>query len=183
VDVRAGGGSFLRGRRLTVSVLVVCVIAGLALWALFADRKHASPPRQRVYSAYSACLLVGPGGLSGPGVAPVGSGLEDGSIATSAKVSYLAVVGAESPDNVSTYVSTLVVRKCDLVVGVGSAETAALLENAAANPTIHFAVVGASAQSANVASVATPDARDVRGLVKQLLVRAYHGGFTGGPVT
>ena len=175
--------SFLRGRRLTASVLVVCFVAGLALWALFADRKPAAPPRQRAYSAYSACLLVGPGGLSARGVAPVWSGLEDGSIATSAKVSYLAVVGAESPDNVATYVSTLVIRKCDLVVGVGGAETAALLAAAPADPTIRFAVVGATAQGANVASIATSDAQIVRGSVKQLLVRAYHGGFTAGPVT
>lgn len=165
------------------SVLAVCFIAAIALWAVLADRKSAPPPRQRVYSAYSACLLVGPGGLSGRGVAPVWSGLEDGSIATSAKVSYLAVVGAESPDNVATYANTLLVRKCDLVVAVGSGETAAVLDVAAANPTIHFAVVGATASGANVASIAASDANSVRGLTKQLLVRAYHGGFSAGPVT
>lgn len=111
------------------------------------------------------------------------SGLEDGSAATSAKVSYLAVAGAETSENVAAYVGTLVVRKCDLVVAVGSAETAAVLKESHGFPAVHFAVVGAAAQGANVASVESSDAQRVRDLVKQLLVRAYHGDFTAGPAT
>jgi hypothetical protein len=92
------------------------------------------------------------------------------------------VVGAESPDNVDTYVNTLIVRRCDLVLAVGAAETASAVRQAPAFPASRFAVVGASAAGTNIARIDGADPAAVTAEAKALLVEAFDGRFAPGPV-
>ena len=81
----AGGAAF---------VLVVALT-----WALWPASEPDPPPRAREYLDYTACLLTGDRGIADPQAAPVWAGLQDASLATRAKVQYLAVTGPQTAEN------------------------------------------------------------------------------------
>jgi basic membrane lipoprotein Med (substrate-binding protein (PBP1-ABC) superfamily) len=137
-------------------VLAVTVALVVVLWP---RGRNLPPPRARVYTAVSACLLTDSAGVTSTRAAPVWAGMQSASIRTRAKVSYLAVYGGDSRANAVPFVNALVRRKCDLVVAVGASEVAAVLQRAAAYPGVRFAVVGAgSGQNVTVIAPASADA-------------------------
>jgi hypothetical protein len=172
------------GVRKTSAVSAAVVIALIAgVWALQSGSPSQPAPRARAYAAFDACLLTGSSGLSAPEAASAWSGMQAGSAVTTAKVSYLAVVGPESADNVGSYLSTLIVRNCDVIFGVGAAETAAIADQAAHFPAKRFAVLGATASGPNVASVPSAAPEALVAGAKAILVKTYQGHFAPGPVT
>jgi len=110
---------------------------------LFGSRTPGAPTaRARVYSSFRACLLTGAGGITDPQAAPVWAGMEDASLRTSAMVSYLAVTGPATKDNALSFLSSLVLRHCDVVVTSGAAERAAVVAEAARFSGVKFVLTG-----------------------------------------
>lgn len=98
--------------------------------------------RARVYSSYQACLLTGGSGITSGPAAQAWAGMEDASAQTRAKVSYLAVSGPATAGNAGTFLGSLLVRKCGVIVAAGSAEQAAVLTEAPKFPAVRFVLAG-----------------------------------------
>jgi basic membrane lipoprotein Med (substrate-binding protein (PBP1-ABC) superfamily) len=149
------------------SAAVVVLVGVLA--AVFWPRGRAlPPPRARVYTDASACLLTDSAGVGGAQAAPVWAGMQSASVRTRTKVSYLEVYGEDSVANAVPFVNTLVQRKCDLVIGVGASEVAAVLQQAATYPGVRFAVVG-KGSGQNVTAIAPASADAVTGAADRVV--------------
>jgi hypothetical protein len=95
-----------------------------------------------VYSSFQACLVTGARGISDPAAAPVWAGMEDASLRTRAMVSYLAVTGPSTTGNALTFVNSLVLRHCDVIVASGTAQLAAAQADAPRFSRIRFVLAG-----------------------------------------
>ncbi len=148
------------------------VVAGLIVWAVWPSPKE--PPRARPYLEYTGCLLTDAQGIASEAARPVWAGLEDASLDTHAKVQYLPVMGDQTLGNALPYLSSLLQRKCSVVVAVGAAPVQAVNAVAGKYPTVRFVVVGASASGGNVTVLTgMPDA-EVRQRVRAALTDAVH---------
>ena len=132
--------------------------AGCAIAGCGSGSQPASDPRARAYTNYRACLLTGGRGVNDPVAAPAWAGMQRASQATHAKVSYLAVSGPQTKANATTYLGSLVVQQCDVIIAAGAAEQAAVITDAGQFRTVRFAVLSTSAgpvagAAANVAVV------------------------------
>jgi hypothetical protein len=132
-------------------VITLAVILIVVLWPT--PTRTLPPTRARQYLAFDACLLTGPQGLADPAVAPVWAGMQDASLATHAKVSYLAVTGPQTPGNAQPYANTLLQRQCSLVIGVGQSQVDAVEAVARTHPTTKFAVETDSPTSTNITAL------------------------------
>jgi hypothetical protein len=103
-----------------------------------------SQARTRQYSAAQACLLTGSDGVSGKPAATVWAGMEDASRATSAMVTFLPVAGPATAAHAVPYANSLIEQHCNVIVGVGTAETSALSQSAARAKGITFVLVGST---------------------------------------
>jgi len=81
--------------------------------------------------------------------------MEDASASGHERVSYLSVPGPATAGNAATYLGSLVVQKCGVIVAAGEPERAAVLIGARRFPGVHFVVLGAAGvTSRNVDAVA-----------------------------
>lgn len=124
----------------------ITIVVGSFVWLWLAPAEPA-PSRQRDYRAESVCLLTDADGVLGSAAAPVWAGLQQGSLETLVKVSYVAVSGPQEVDNAATFVAGLVQGRCDLLVAVGEVPVKAVSASAPNFPDQRFAVVGGSAAS------------------------------------
>jgi basic membrane lipoprotein Med (substrate-binding protein (PBP1-ABC) superfamily) len=126
-----------------ILALVACA-AGLSVWfAAGGSAPATTATRARVYTSYQACLLTGPTGISAVPATQVWAGMEDASAKTHAMVSYLAVSGPATTANAQTFLGSLLVEKCGVIVAAGSPEQAAVLAEAPKFPGVHFVLTGA----------------------------------------
>jgi hypothetical protein len=80
--------------------------------------------------------------------------MQDASLATRAKVQYLAVpAGAPTAAGARPYLASLLVRKCGAVVATGPAQVAAVAADARRYGSVRFAVVGGRATASNVTAM------------------------------
>jgi hypothetical protein len=145
------------------------VAVGLALWEWW-PTQTAPAPRARQYRDVDACLLTDDGGVAGAVSKRVWAGMQDASSRTSARVSYLAVAGAQTRENASPYLASLVVRRCSVVVAVGDAPVAAVGADASRYSTVRFIAVGKITSGANVSTI--DPGGDVRGSVRYAVAAA-----------
>ncbi|MEV7770027.1 BMP family ABC transporter substrate-binding protein [Kitasatospora sp. NPDC086791] len=164
------------GKRRTVSAALAgaCLVGtvGVAVW-LAPDEAAEPPARARQYAVTQACLLTDQQGVAAAEAAVVWGAMQDSSAATAAKVSSLPVIGDQSVGNAVPYANTLVARKCDVVLAVGSTQVAAVTQIAPANPAVRFLVVGDTEASGNVTVIA-PGAQ-TRAKVSEALAAAFGG--------
>lgn len=106
--------------------------------------------RARVYTSFQACLLTGERGLADPASVPLWAGMQQASLATHAKVSYLAVRGPQTSDNALSFLGSLLIRRCQVVLAAGQPERDAIARRAGKYPSVKFAVVGGSSAAPNV---------------------------------
>jgi hypothetical protein len=158
--------------------LLVSALAGaaglgvfLALW-LGDGGQYVPPVRARVYSAFSACLLTGPRGLADPQAMPVWAGLQDASLATRAKVTYLTVAGPATVGNAVPYLGSLVARHCDVIVAVGTTQTAAVRADSGRFRGVRFVEIGSAMARPNVTVVPARPAAAVRSRVASVVEAA-----------
>jgi hypothetical protein len=154
------------------AAVVLIVGVGVAIWLTHRGRQ-LPPPRARVYTAFSACLLTNDQGIVGPDAAAVWSGMQAASLKTNGKVSYLAVAGEDTEANAATYVNTLAQRQCNMVLAVGTSEVAATNAQAGHFGSTAFVVIGAGGRTAsNVKVVPAGAAKDVSGAVQNIVTDA-----------
>jgi hypothetical protein len=155
-----GGVVLVRRVPVVIGGLVVAGVAAAGVTGgllIAGSGGRALPPvRARVYENVDACLLTGRQGVSDPAAAQAWAGMEDASKATSARVSYLAVTGPATEANASTYLGSLLVRGCHVIVASGTPESAAVLAEARQFPRVQFVVAGNASGPANVTAVVFP---------------------------
>ena len=177
----APAGRAVSGIRLRVLIAVGAVIAvgggALALWP--SQEAKAPAPRARQYSDFSACLLTDEAGVGSRQARPVWAGMQRASAQTSARVSFLEAVGSADADNVSSYLNTLLQRRCDVVLAAGSPQVAAVSAAAPSAPGTHFIVVGGTSVRANVAPLSAGGDDAVTASVARLIEDAVAGRFSG----
>jgi hypothetical protein len=168
-------GVWLRRYRWPVLAGAV-VLVGLVVFLGWPSGRQLPPPRARVYTDFSACLLTDAGGVSGAAAAPVWAGMQAASVKTSGKVSYLAVSGPDTQANAVFFVNTLVQRRCDLILAVGPTEVAAVRTQARTFGAVQFVVVertaAAGGTSANVSTVEASSDTTVSSAIEALVTRA-----------
>jgi basic membrane lipoprotein Med (substrate-binding protein (PBP1-ABC) superfamily) len=130
-------------------------MAGLAAGLALAFTGGAAAPQAagaRQYSDFQACLLTGERGLADPAAAPLWAGMEQASLVTHARVSYLAVAGPQTAANALPVLGSLLVQHCGLVLAAGQAEREAVAERAREYPSVKFAVRDGAASAVSHAA-------------------------------
>jgi basic membrane lipoprotein Med (substrate-binding protein (PBP1-ABC) superfamily) len=156
-------------RRWWVAGLAVVIVAAV-VWVLLAARVE-EPPRARQYLEFTACLLTDDHGIAGTVAAPVWAGMQDASLATRAKVQYVAVAGPQTRENAITFLNSLAVGGCDLIFAAGEVPVAAVGVGAAAFPKGRFYAVGGGSSAGNVTRIDG----DARSAVRELITAAVNG--------
>jgi hypothetical protein len=147
---------------------LLVVVAGVLAWVLWPG-DDGPDPRARVYTDASACLLTPAAGVVDKAAAPVWAGMQQASLATRGKVSFLEVDGPQTGDNAKSYLATLVSGGCDLVLVAGAAPLAALDSSATSYPKVRFVAVGGGTASPNVSVVAGTDPATITERVRSLV--------------
>ena len=155
------------------AVVSAAALIGFLLWPAKPAAVRVQPPvvRARTYSAYTACLLTGPKGLTDPAAAPVWAGLREASTATKAQISYLTMLGADTTANAEIYINTLALRGCSAILAAGAIPADGALKAAGswpghrviaiepassvAKPPANLTVLGQSTSTALTAQVKT----------------------------
>ncbi|WP_344667240.1 BMP family ABC transporter substrate-binding protein [Catenulispora yoronensis] len=175
----------VRDRRFGVAVLSVVVLAALAVLVATltsgrgGSRPAAESPRARQFAAFTQCLLTDPAGLDSPAAAPLWAAMQEASSKTAAKSQYLALPAGVQPDEAKTYVNSLVVRGCDVILAADGTPGTVAGEAAADHPTRHFLLAGGAAPSGNTAVVRAGAGSAV---VAKALTDAFNGRFPAGTV-
>jgi hypothetical protein len=134
-----------------------------------------SEPRAREYRDVSACLLTDGQGVASAEAAPVWAGMQDASLATRGQVRYLSVVGDQAPANARSFVGTLVLGRCAVIVASGDLAVEAVLSVAREQAQQHFIVVtNKSAALSNVVVVAASPVSSIRASVSAALADAFN---------
>lgn len=161
--VWVGAGGFL-----AVAVLVVVMVVW---WSGSAEEE----PRARQYHDVTACLLTDSRGVVGDEAASVWAGMQEASLSTLTKVQFLEVDGPETVENARSYLGSLVLGGCDLVVAVGQAQVGAVSADAAAYPDLRFVVVGGGAAGGNVSRIEGETPETVSAAVAETVSAAVGG--------
>jgi hypothetical protein len=97
------------------------VVVGVLLWSIWPAGQ--AEPRAREYRDVTACLLTDEQGVAGAQAAPVWEGMQDASLKTHGQVKYLAIAGEQNKDNASSFLGSLVVGRCAVIVAVGQSRS------------------------------------------------------------
>jgi basic membrane lipoprotein Med (substrate-binding protein (PBP1-ABC) superfamily) len=144
--------TFLRGRRAWyagAAILVAAVIGAMAMMYAARDRE----PRAREYLDVTACLLTDERGIAGTEAAPVWAGMQQASLATRARVRYLAVAGDQTVENAATFLASLAHGNCARIYAAGDLPRKTVDATAAQFPDVRFVVVGRAQTAPNVSSI------------------------------
>lgn len=157
----------------SAAVLVVAAVA-VAFW-LGGGGSNAPQVRARQYTSSEACLLTDDRGIAGRQAAVVWAGMEDASLATHGKVSYLQVAGPATVPNAIPYANSLLQRHCDMVLGVGAAQAGAVAQVAQKASRARFVVVrnggGPEWRNVTAVSLSADTRREVAHVVEAALRR------------
>jgi hypothetical protein len=151
----------------------IVVLGVLVTWLVWPATPEP-PPRARQYLEFTACLLTDAQGPDGPAAAPVWTGMKEASLATHAKVQYLAVPGEATVGNALPYLTGLIQRRCAVVLAVGPAQVEAVRQDASRYPQVRFVVVGASVPGTNVTVVNGLSGTGLRDRIRDLLTDVVH---------
>src|SRR5581483_11968632 len=102
-----------------ICVGLLAVLAALVTFLVWPRGRQLPPARAREYRSFDVCLLTGAAGLSDRATAAVWVGMQDASLVTRARVSYLPAVGPATAADVAPYEASLIQRNCQVVVAVG----------------------------------------------------------------
>ncbi|MEU1029611.1 hypothetical protein ABZ402_12815 [Streptomyces mirabilis] len=137
----------LGGRGVAMVAGAVIVVVAVAVTGYFLSRtdtkRRVPDTRARHYKDVDACLLTGKDGITaGTTAAEVWQGMQDASLKTHARVSYVPVTGEQSAANARPYLNGLLQRSCDVVVATGKPEVTAATQTAPQYQKVDFVLVG-----------------------------------------
>lgn len=148
---------------MATATVLVAVVGAWLLWPAEAE------PRPRQYADVTACLLTDQRGLSDDAAATAWAGMQDASLATNGQVRYLQVTGAQTVDNAATFLGTLVLGRCAVIVGVGPLPTQTIAQAAPNHPDQRFMLVGNGSGGANVSTVSIAPGTDPRAVISDAI--------------
>lgn len=128
-------------------------IAGLTLILIVVSwlswpRPTPEPPRAREYRDLDLCLLTDQQGTASTEAAPVWTALQQVSLETQARASYLAVLGDQTEERATEILGSLIQQNCTVIVAVGDPQVAAATAAAPKFPNERFVTVGGGTSSA-----------------------------------
>ncbi|MEV8463599.1 MULTISPECIES: hypothetical protein [Streptomyces] len=102
-------------------------------------------------------------------------GMQEASLDTRARVTYIPVMGPQTADNVRPFFNSLMQRQCEIVLAVGGPQVEVIRADAGKHRDVRFVVVDGEASGAASIAVAKPDvnlkdtiADDVRQAVRKV---------------
>ncbi|MCP2321619.1 basic membrane lipoprotein Med (substrate-binding protein (PBP1-ABC) superfamily) [Hamadaea flava] len=119
--------------------LILIVIAAFVLWP-----GGEEEPRSRQYRDVSACLLTDSAGINSAEAKPVWAGMQDASLKTLGQVRFLSIAGPQDVTNGRTFVNTLVLGKCAVIVAAGKLPVETVSAVARESPNQKFVIVVSS---------------------------------------
>lgn len=161
-----------RSRILTAGVAALLVLIAVTTWLLWPKPTTPPPPRARQYLDFTACLLTGQHGIQDPQATPVWAGMQQASLATHAKVQYIAVIGAQTSQNAASYLASLAQGHCRVIFTSGEAPAAAANQHASAYPSITFYVLGGTTERDNLKPITATATEQVQHTVDTILRNA-----------
>jgi hypothetical protein len=162
-------GSAVSRRLLGGGLGAVVVAAAVVTIVVLPGGQTQPPARARIYTAFSACLLTDAHGLAGSPAKEAWAGMERASLATHARVSFLAVAGAATRGNAVPYLATLVMRRCNVIVATGAVQAAAVALDAGRFGSVRFVTIGGHSTQPNVVDANVPAGQlgsEIDGLVE-----------------
>ncbi|WP_155123515.1 MULTISPECIES: hypothetical protein [unclassified Actinoplanes] len=130
-------------------------------WALLPG--DPQEPRPREYRDATACLLTDQQGVAGKDAAPIWAAMQSASARTHGQVRYLAVTGEQSVANAESFVGTLVLGRCSVIVAEPGIPDQAVRAAAAQHSGQRFLVIGGVKAGSNVTVVAAAKIDEVVG--------------------
>lgn len=138
---------------------------------------HQSPeafnPRTHTYTEHSACLLTDAHGITSTTAGAAWAGMQQATKTTAERTSTLPVTGAQTLQNAETYLNTLALRGCQVIIGAGALPGQALAARATAYPHIQFIAVADAAptqKATNLTAVSDQEASTIAHTVEAALV-------------
>ena len=161
------------GRREWISVVAaLALVLGVVVAWRMSRSSPTSQPRERQYRASTACLLTDDKGLAGEQAKAAWTGMQEASAATLIKVQYLSISGPQTAANGLSYFNSLGVQKCAVVVAVGKAPVAAMVDGHPRFPEIRCVAVGGGATGTRVVTVDASSPATIRDGVKAIVAAA-----------
>jgi len=165
-------------------VAATCIVAICAytLWPPAAAPAYRPTARAKAYAQYTACLLTDEAGITAQTAKPVWAGMQAASAKSAEQVSYLTMAGPDTAASAETYVNTLALRGCNLILATGNLPDQAVDVRAAAYPALEFITTPMSVAAAtstasaehNVTAIPAGKASDVQAAVESALIQDYH---------
>jgi hypothetical protein len=150
-------------RRWWIAGGAAAVVVAIAVVAWFARSGPAAEPKPRQYADVTACLLTDSGGVTADLAKSVWAGMEDASLHTHGQTRFLPVLGDQGAANAQSFLGTLILGKCAVIVAVGPGPVAAVDAPAPQHAGQKFIVVNADAtHTANVMIVSKESTSDIR---------------------
>lgn len=141
-----------RQTRAVAGGLVGVLAAGVLVWALWPEAEVE--PRAREYRDVTACLLTDGQGVAGERAAPLWAGMQAASERTRGQARYLEVTGEQTVENAKTFVGTLLLGRCSVILATPGIADEAVRALAGSHPAQRFLVVGgADPEVSNVSKV------------------------------
>ncbi|HEX6872261.1 MAG TPA: hypothetical protein VF163_14280 [Micromonosporaceae bacterium] len=157
-----------RTRRWLWAGAATALAVAALIWTMW-PTENARTPRERQYLQFTACLLTDQEGITSPDAAQVWAGMQDASLATHAKIEYLAVAGPQTAANAVPYLNSLAQSQCNLILAAGDAPVAAVTASAAQFPNIRFHAAGQITPTANVSALTTTGQEALRATVSRVV--------------
>lgn len=158
-----------RRKQLYVAAALTVVLLGIGATWLYWPSTPVESPRERQYRTTTACLLTDDKGLVGGDAKAAWAGMQEASIATLVKAQYLSISGPQTAANGLSYFNSLAVQKCTVIVAVGKAPVAAMLEGQAQFPGVRYVAVGGDTSGSSVAAVDASSPGSIQAGVKAIV--------------
>ncbi len=136
-----------------LGIAALAAVLAVVAWFAYPGPAPQEPPRAREYRDYDVCMLTGQDGLTGQEAKQVWEGLQQVSLQTKVRVSYLAVAGEQSEERAAQFVATQIQQRCGIIVAVGPHQVAAATAAAARYPDVRFVAVNGTASGPNLLNV------------------------------
>lgn len=137
--------------------MVLIVVSVFLLWP-----DGGEEPRAREYRDVTACLLTDSAGVQSAEVNPVWAGMQDASLKTLGQARYLSIGGDQDVANARSYVNTLILGNCAVIVAAGRLPVQAVAAVAREHPNQRFVIVvsGGSTPASDTGNVSVISALD-----------------------